>query len=368
MTNNLRNYHIIWAGLEQLYPRRLQASELRLLRILALVIHGLIASAHSHLPKLAQQAPPGFGGKLENRIRQLSRFMANEQVTTQIYWLPFAQPLLSALTAKPERELVLCLDGSGIGRSCMALVASVVYAGRALPLAWLVVKGKKGHLSQARHLELVQAVRELIGPKVKVVVLGDGEFDGIGLLAQLQKYNWRYVVRTASNAVLEDDACRRNFADLGVSAGGLVAVPQAYFTKQRYGPILAVATWEKGYADPLYLVSNFTEPYEAAAYYKKRFRIECFFSDSKTRGFRLDKSHLSEPERVGRLLLGAVLAYWWLTYLGVEGRKQDWDKIVHRASRTDLSFFQLGWRILTEFLRCKRTVPFGLGLSPTALF
>jgi hypothetical protein len=28
----------------------------------------------------------------------------------------------------------------------------------------------------------------------------------------------------------------------------------------------------------------------------------------------------------------------------------------------------LGWRILIEFLRCNRTVPFGLGLSPTALF
>lgn len=58
----------------------------------------------------------------------------------------------------------------------------------------------------------------------------------------------------------------------------------------------------------------------ALAYYKKRFQIECFFSDTRTRGFRLDKSHLAEPERVGRLLLAAVLAYWWLIYLGVEGR------------------------------------------------
>jgi UDP-N-acetylglucosamine enolpyruvyl transferase len=56
MTDNLRNYHIIRQGLEQLYPTRLEASQLRLLRTLALVIHGLIASAHSQLPKLAAQA------------------------------------------------------------------------------------------------------------------------------------------------------------------------------------------------------------------------------------------------------------------------------------------------------------------------
>lgn len=368
MTDNLRNYHIIRAGLEQLYPERLGASQLRLLRTLALVIHGLIASAHAQLPKLAAQAPSNWGGNLESRITQLARFMANEKVTTQTYWLPFAKPLLNALTTNRERELVVCLDGSVMGRKCVTLLASVVYAGRSLPIAWLVIKGKKGHLPQARHLELVEQVRELIGEQVKVVVLGDGEFDGTALLARVEAYGWRYVSRSASNALLYDDCLTLHFAELGVSEGGLVAVPKAYFTKERYGPLLAVAVWEKGYEHPLYLVSNLSEPYQVAAYYKRRFRVECFFSDSKTRGFRLDKSHLTHSERVSRLLMGAVLAYWWLTYLGVEGRKRDWDKLVHRASRTDLSFFQLGWRILSEFLRCQRAVPFGLGLSPSALF
>jgi hypothetical protein len=92
---------------------------------------------------------------LESRTKQLSRFMANEHLTAQTYWLPFAKPLLAALTANSERELVICLDGSAMGRRCVALVASVVYAGRSLPIAWLVVKGKKGHLPQERHLELV---------------------------------------------------------------------------------------------------------------------------------------------------------------------------------------------------------------------
>ena len=83
---------------------------------------------------------------------------------------------------------------------------------------------------------------------------------------------------------------------------------------------------------------------------------------------RLSKSHLSDPERLNRLLIGAVLAYWWLTYLGVTGRTKDWDKFVHRGDRTDLSFFQLGWRIFEEFLRCNREIPFGLALLPQTLF
>lgn len=94
-----------------------------------------------------------------------------------------------------------------------------------------------------------------------------------------------------------------------------------------------------------------------------------FFLGYQTRGFRLDKSHLEEPERLSRLLLAAVLAYWWLTYLGVTGREKDWDKLVHRTDRTDLSFFQLGWRILEEFLMCGRLqgLSFALVLSPKAI-
>lgn len=368
MSDNLKAYHIIRQGLTGLYTEKLSASKLRLLNTLALVVHGLIASAHCQLPKLAAKAPPGWGGKLDSRTRQLSRLLTNERLTTDTFWLPYIKPLLKSLTTNAERELLICLDATTLARECVALVASVVYAGRSLPLCWLVVKGHKGHLSVERHLEVLKMVHSLVGSGSKVVVLGDGEFDGVALLRQVKAYGWEYVMRTASNALLSDGDLRCNFAGLGVSPGGLVAVPHATFTAQGYGPLLALAVWEQGYEKPLYLVTSLAEPYAAAAYYKKRFRIECFFSDTKTRGFRLEESHLSEVDRVSRLLLAAVLAYWWLTYLGVEGQKQDWDKLVHRASRTDLSFFQLGWRILSEFLRCNRVVPFGLGLSPTALF
>ncbi|WP_369010735.1 transposase, partial [Methylobacterium frigidaeris] len=42
---------------------------------------------------------------------------------------------------------------------------------------------------------------------------------------------------------------------------------------------------------------------EAIKYYQKRFRIETFFSDQKSRGFNLQKSHLEDPQRLSRLLI-----------------------------------------------------------------
>ena len=50
---------------------------------------------------------------------------------------------------------------------------------------------------------------------------------------------------------------------------------------------------------------------EAGWWYRNRFRIEPFFADQKSRGFRLHQSHLSDPARLTRLLLAACLAYLW---------------------------------------------------------
>jgi hypothetical protein len=42
-------------------------------------------------------------------------------------------------------SLVLVMDGSQVGRDCEVLMVGVLYKKRALLLAWVVYKGKKGH-------------------------------------------------------------------------------------------------------------------------------------------------------------------------------------------------------------------------------
>ena len=85
-----------------------------------------------------------------------------------------------------------------MGRGCVALMMHVVYKGRALPLAWLVRQGSKGHFPEDLHIALVEQVQELIPPEAKVVLLGDGEFDGTRLQQTMQDTGWSYVCRTGS--------------------------------------------------------------------------------------------------------------------------------------------------------------------------
>ena len=109
--------------------------------------------------------------------------------------------------------------------------------------------------------------------------------------------------------------------------------------------------------EPLYLVSNLSSAEEAIRYYQKRFRIETFFSDQKSRSFHVQKSHIEAPERLSRLLIGLCLAYIWVVYLGVLCKREGWQHIIHRRSRCDLSLFRLGLQLLEYFLNEGFSIP-----------
>ena len=120
---------------------------------------------------------------------------------------------------------------------------------------------------------------------------------------------------------------------------------------------MLLCCWATGYAEPLYLLSTMDTAEEACRYYQKRFRIETFFSDQKSRGFHIHKSHISDPQCLSRVLIAACLAYIWMIYLGALCEDEGWRKIIHRKDRCDLSLFQLGLRTLEYFLNEDLSIP-----------
>ena len=97
--------------------------------------------------------------------------MDNDTITAGIYFVPYAQVLYAQvlLAQLALQTLVLVIDGSVVGRGCVALMLHVVYKGRALPLAWLVRQGKKGHFPEDLHIALVKQVHKLMPPGTQVV-------------------------------------------------------------------------------------------------------------------------------------------------------------------------------------------------------
>jgi hypothetical protein len=170
-----------------------------------------------------------------------------------------------------------------------------------------VRQGPKGHFPEDLHIALVELVSGLIPEGAQVVLLGDGAFDGTRLQHTVQGKGWSYVCRTGCHRTAWWDGETFRLDTLGACSkpGTLVALSQVWFTRAEYGPIMLICGWAKGCKAPLYLVTNMASAEEACRFYSKRFRIETFFSDQKSRGFHRHKSHLSDPQRLSRLLMAA---------------------------------------------------------------
>lgn len=359
MNNNRSTYRRIITNLKQLYPKPLSGRQLQHLNIMAAMMTGLINSQSSHLEKIARKMPAET--QIESRIKRCTRFNQNESINAATYYIPFLQPLIAALVA--SGTIVIAMDGSEIGNKCMILLVSVIYKKRAIPIAWQTVKGNKGHLPEAAHLDLFQKICDIFPQECHIVFLGDGEFDGQLLQQAIIDAGWEYVCRTACNRIIVDGDDKFSLSEVGLAQGDYIDIPNVGFTHNDYQVALVIIWWAKGYKDPIYLVTNMACVEEACQFYKRRFCIETFFSDQKSRGFNLQRSHLTDPERITRFMIVTCLAYVWMIYLGaIVGNDKPIMKMIHRSDRCDLSLFQLGIRYFEYLLNRNERIPFSFQL------
>jgi len=312
MSDNFRRFNAIKKALKDLYPFEPKGNLARRLFTLAAMISGIVGNKSTNLPNIADKNVDN--NKNESRIKAYTRWLQNKHINFELFFLPFLEILINSLS---NQTLILAIDGSVVGRGCMCLMVSLIYKNRALPLSWIVVKQKKGHLPEDLHIELIKMVKEFIPSDTNVVLAGDGEFDGTDFQQLTTEFGWKYVYRTAQNSTLYENGEEFSFNQLMPSGiDDFFSIPNVEFTKKQYGPVHAIIWWKKGYKEPIFLLTNIELPQEACFYYKKRFKIETFFSDQKSRGFNIHKSHLSDPDRIYRLLIPACLAYIWIVFLG----------------------------------------------------
>jgi hypothetical protein len=305
---------------------------------LAMIIAGLVTSRKAQLPAVsAEILTDAKDSSVEMRFR---RWVKNESIDADVIYMPFARQILQALS---DERLRLVMDGSQIGRGCMVLMVSVLYKKRALPLAWIVYQGKKGHTTGERHVEALKKVELLLPANCDVILLGDAEYDTTEMQQWVQKKDkWDYVLRTSPQIYVKDGSQSQPIGDYPLEKGQLFQRNEVGFTQAATISVTLVGWWSSRYEEPIYLVTSLSNGYQACKYYRRRFQIETFFSDQKSRGFHIHKSHLSDPDRLSRLLLAACLAYIWMVCQGLLVIAEKKIGLIDRTDRIDKSLFRLG--------------------------
>jgi hypothetical protein len=298
--------------------------------------------------------------------QMLRRFYMNPAVTWETYYLPLLRELLSHLEV-PMYTVVF--DTTEIGPHHRALVLSLTYHHRSLPLIWQVEPGCKGHTDGATQVALLQKLHAYLPFAKPVLFLGDSEFDDIPLLQQFQAWDWYFVCRTSPSLYIypPDQA--------GFPLATAVPAPDCpphlwpqvqFTTKHQFGPVGCYTCWESPFPAPLLLLYHLPPELPPREAYDPRFWTEPLFGDCKEAGFRLTTTHLRHAERLSRLFLVVAAAYLWMACLGATVLAAELATVVDRAQRRTLSVFKTGWRWFKRQLKFHRLVPFAL--KPPAHF
>lgn len=306
------------------------------------MVSSIIKGGRSELQKMALSDPSRK--QHSSKVKQYKRWLLNEQTSYDQYYLPFIVPFLDALGT--EYPIIFSIDGSQVGKGCMALMISVVLKGKAIPIVWQVYRAKKGHLPESAHQALLAELVSLVNPDCKVVIVGDGEFDGCDWITEIEKLGWCYIVRTAKNScIIENGWDDFTPSTVCLSPGESMFFEQIEFTKKQ--KISNLLIWQgKGYKEPLYLITNLDYSLQIQQFYKKRFKIEVFFRDQKSQGFHIQKSGLRDPKRLAKLLIATCLAYVLVIMAGTKAAKSVYYNEIARTDGNFLSIFQLGYRFI----------------------
>jgi hypothetical protein len=223
---------------------------------------------------------------LESKIQQKARWLDNINVNTDSFYLPFVKSFLKVLANQP---LIFIMDVSALGKGYVVLMISVVYKSRSIPIVWKVLEGENGHLPQSEHISLMLSLYDILqGVDNEIVMVGDGAFDGTSLQGIWKLWSWKYAVRTAKDTKLFQDK-----EELKIGKIPFNTWLEAY--KQSDGNVVNAYLWhEPKYDEPIALLTNLESGYSAQRFYSKRFLIETFFSDQKSRGFFIHKTRLKK--------------------------------------------------------------------------
>ena len=322
------------------------------------LVSGMIRKGSSHLPDIGS----GLRKNIDSNSKTIAakRFIENKWTDYDIHFLPFLTAFLRGVlfsTSSIDEGILLVIDGSQVGKDNAALMISLVWGSRGIPICWCVKNGGKGHFKVEDHLKVLKKaitiLKSLILPNTVVTLLGDGEFDAIELQELCLDCGWNYVLRTACNTVLLEEGER--FQARAVSphkTQNVHFIPKVEFTEKQFKYVNFLC-WhdQKRHEDPIYLVSNLLCPREIIERYDQRYSIECLFKDMKSTSFNLHQTRLKKPQEVSNLIIVAALAFILLTVLAIQYDQPCWRKKIQRvrSDRKVLSFFTYAYKLIDYF-------------------
>lgn len=328
------------------------------------IVVGLIQAQSVHLNQIAQHLPSA--AQAAGRMARVRRWLGNLHLDVPGLYQPLIEAVLQPWAGKP---VFIILDGCLVNHNALQFFRlSLSHCFRALPLAWLVIKGP-GLIQMEACAAMLARTAHLLARVGAVTFLADRGFRDTDWAEQCLKLNWNYLIRVANSTYvgLPDGRCV-SIEQLGVKPGPAHYFKNVRLTLDKQFACHLMVTWSK--ATPQHkselcaVMTNLPPQHSNLKAYLKRMHIEQSFRDDKSGGFDLEATKLRDPERLNHLLLALAVAVLWIYEIGETVLRADERAEIDPAYKRQLSIFQIGWRKLRRTISCATIPAFTLSIKP----
>lgn len=220
------------------------------------------------------------------------------------------------------------------------LMISIEHFGIGIPLFWTVLN-KDGTSSTKDRTRLLKKVISKLGYKKIRILLADREFIGEAWFRFLIEANIPFIIRVKKNFLA--DKIRNGYKvpiDTLIDSLGRKKKIKNHIIRLWGHMLFASVEYAKNAREPMIVVSNQTE-LDSLYLYRWRWGIETLFSCLKSRGFRMEDTHMSAPKKIEKLLFILAIAFCWAHKTGeLIARKKPIKNKNH--TRKEISIFRLG--------------------------
>ena len=259
---------------------------------------------------------PRKTGDSKSKERYISRFLSNEFIEPLKVMKGYVPEVLQKLSASGA-VVLLIMDQSKIADHFECLMVSVRFGKRAIPIAWKVVE-TEGPIGFDVQRELLDSVKKMLPSNVKVLLAGDRFYGTSALVQWCQGADWSYRLRLKSNLILDHEGGEITTGEAAVRK--ITSLINARFNKTDVQTNIGIIH-EEGHPEPWIIAMDCKPSSYNTLDYGMRWGIEPMFSDFKSKGFSITKTHLKHPDRIERLILVLTIGLYWAVSTGMEPEK-----------------------------------------------
>lgn len=258
--------------------------------------------------------------------------------------------------------LFFCLGSKGKIRLCMdrtewdfgenqinILMVIACNGSRHVPLYWELLENKSGNSNATDRIDILKKIVDLVGISRIGILVADREFIGHNFLKYLKDNKINFCVRVPKHHQIERlDGSKQLIEEL--------ATEQPLYLQD----CIVDGVWVNVYlkklsdGDYLFLIGTIKDPKHLGQIYRRRWTIEVFFQSLKGRGFDIESTHITDRERLKKLVAMVAIAFAVCISLGIYQHEKVQKIKVKNHGYKEKSFCRVGIDLIKDL--CKQSV------------